>query len=138
MTVALSLFVMLLATPAAAAPAKHTKPMLDMQRVATPLRAAPTATQAPLRPQLTVDQFVWAKRDNLVLLGDRQIILLQRMITLAESDDPQLPDFFFRLAELYAEKYHYYEMKARRLDEAIFRAEQAEAAPPSSTAPQPQ
>ena len=129
MTAELSLFVMLLATPGAAAPAKHTKPMLDMQGVATPLRrAAPTATQTPLGPQLTVDQFVWAKRDNLKLLGDRQIVLLQRMITLAEPDDPQLPDFFFRLAELYAEKYRDYEMQARRLDEAIFRAEQAEAA----------
>lgn len=122
----------LLAAPAAAR-ARSSKPMIDMQRVATPPhRAAPPKAQPPLAPRLTAEEFFWTKQDNLRRLGDRQIVYLQRMIRLTSPDDPQLPDFFFRLAELYAEKYRYFDRQARRLDEAIFRAEH----PPAPAEPQ--
>jgi hypothetical protein len=122
----------LLATPATAK-AKSSKPMLDMQKVATPQhRVRPPKAQIPMAPQLSAQDFFWAKQDNLRRLGDRQIVYLQRMLQLTSPDDPQLPDFFFRLAELYAEKYRYFDRQARRLDEAIFRAEH----PPAQAEPQ--
>jgi hypothetical protein len=126
MTASISLFValgVLLATPATAT-ARPSKPMIDMQKVATPPRRGPlTKSQTLLVPRLTAQEFFWTKQADIQRLVNGQIIYLRRMLQLTSPDDPQLPDFFFRLAELCAEKYRYFDRQARRLDEAIFRAE---------------
>jgi hypothetical protein len=41
-----------------------------------------------------------------------------------------LPDYYFRLGELFAEKYRYFNNLARSYDEPIFRAEHARGASP--------
>ncbi len=47
---------------------------------------------------------------------------MKRLIQVTPDDDPQKPDFLFRLGELFAEKQHYYFSKARALDQKIFDA----------------
>jgi hypothetical protein len=125
----------LLATPGAPAPAKHSKPTLDMQKVEVPVRQTPAPKpRTEMAPRLTVEQFVSRQRGRLDKLGGQQMGLLRQMLQAASPDDPQLPDLYFRLAELCADRYRYLEHNARSLDEAIFRAEQAEKA--ASAAPQ--
>ena len=45
---------------------------------------------------------------------------MRRLITVTQDDDPQKPDFMFRLGELYAEKQRYNFNQARALDQKIF------------------
>ena len=45
---------------------------------------------------------------------------MRRLITVTADDDPQKPDFMFRLGELYAEKQRYNFNAARALDQKIF------------------
>jgi hypothetical protein len=126
----------LVASPGAATPTKHRKPTFDMENVAVPVRQVPAPKpRADMAPSLTVEQFVAGQRRRLDKLVGRQLPLLHRMIKHASPDDPQLPDYYFRLAELCTERYRYLEHEARSLDEAIYRAEQAEHAPvpPSQT-----
>jgi hypothetical protein len=112
-----------LATPAATPPPKHDKPALDMQNVEVPVRrATPPAPRTELAPRLTIEQFVADRRGRLDRLIGQQMPLLRRMIAAATPDDPELPDFYFRLAELCAERSRYLEHRARALDEAIFQA----------------
>ncbi len=47
---------------------------------------------------------------------------MRRLIAVTQDDDPQKPDFHFRLAELYAEKQRFYFTSARALDQKIFDA----------------
>ena len=48
--------------------------------------------------------------------------MLQRLIDATNDSDPEKPDLLFRMAELYNEQQHYYNFRARELDEKIFDA----------------
>jgi tetratricopeptide (TPR) repeat protein len=116
----------LLVAPGSAEAQKFTKQPLDMREVKAPARTSvPTAAMAAAKPapRLTLEEFTNLKQGNLQRLIDQQIAHLRQLIALAGPDDPQLPDYWFRLGELYAEKYRYFEHRARSLDEKIFRAE---------------
>jgi hypothetical protein len=120
---------LLTTTPAVAESAKRptSKPMADMAKVAVPVRQVEAPKTADRKaPTLTLEEFASRKQATLQKITEKQIAYLQRLITLASPDDPQLPDYLFRLGELLAERYRYWDHRARALDEAIFRAEQGE------------
>jgi hypothetical protein len=111
------------------------KSTVDMQSVAVPLhtQASPNLKASPPNgPRLTIDAFISQKRTFIHDLEGQQIRYLQRIIELASPDDPQLPDYLFRLGELFAEKYRYWNGQARRLDEKIFQAEHGDNPDPAS------
>jgi len=119
-------FGVLFAAPSVAMAGKFTKPTLDMQSVPDPIRRV----QAPekrsdVAPQLTIEEFLGRKQAHLQDIIDRQIRTLTSLLPLASPDDPQFPDYHFRLGELFVEKYRYFDNLARSLDEPIFRAEHA-------------
>ena len=51
-----------------------------------------------------MDQFREQKTQEIQKIVDAQISKMRRLITVTADDDPQKPDFMFRLGELYAEK----------------------------------
>ena len=81
---------------------------------------APPAKKKETRPTLTVDQFRETKTQEIQKIVDAQISKMRRLITVTADDDPQKPDFMFRLGELYAEKQRYNFNAARALDQKIF------------------
>lgn len=104
---------------------QRTKAMVDMQSVSVPTaRHEPEAkAKSPSGPALTLDAFTARQQTRIQALIDKQIAYLQRMIKLSSPDDPQLPDYYFRLGELFTEKYRYWNSRARELDEEIYQAE---------------
>jgi hypothetical protein len=124
-----------LAAPAPAWAQKHGKQLFDMQKVEVPARAATASApkpSTPAGPQLTWEVIANRKAEYIQKIVDAQIAQLRRLIKLSSPDDPQLPDFWFRLGELYVEKYRFYEHRARSLDEPIFRAEHESGATPAT------
>ena len=81
---------------------------------------APPEKKKETRPTLTVDQFRETKTQEIQKIVDAQISKMRRLITVTADDDPQKPDFMFRLGELYAEKQRYNFNAARALDQKIF------------------
>jgi tetratricopeptide (TPR) repeat protein len=102
--------------------ARYTKQEAEVSAKQTNLTKpeAPPAQQKETGPVLTVDQFVAVKQEGIIKLVDAQISKMRRLIQVTGDDDPQKPDFLFRLGELYAEKQHYNFSKARALDQRIF------------------
>jgi TolA-binding protein len=90
--------------------------------------AAPPPQKKETGPTITVDQFIFQKQGQIQKLVDAQIIKMRRLIQVTQDDDPQKPDFDFRLAELYAEKQRYYFSTAHSLDQKIFDAQGAQKA----------
>jgi tetratricopeptide (TPR) repeat protein len=125
-----ALFVALLAPTAAHAAgdaansgkARYTKQETEVQAKQTNLTKpeAPPPQQKETGPVLTVDQFVSQKQEGILNLVNAQISKMRRLIQVTGDDDPQKPDFLFRLGELYAEKQHYNFSKARALDQKIY------------------
>src|SRR3954471_20588386 len=76
-------------------------------------------------PTITLDEFVGRRQEKIQRITDKQINQMQRLIRVTEDDDPQKADFYFRLAELFAEKQRYYFFQARSLDQKIFDAKNA-------------
>ena len=69
-----------------------------------------------------MDQFVQGRQGKIQQITDAQISKMKRLITVTPDDDPQKPDFFFRLGELFAEKQRFYFSQAHALDQKIFDA----------------
>src|SRR5450432_2757816 len=127
----LGLFVAMLAPVAARAAgddaansgkARYTKQETEVSAKQTNLTKpeAPPPPKKETGPVLTVDQFVAVKQEGIIKLVDAQISKMRRLIQVTGDDDPQKPDFMFRLGELYAEKQHYNFAKARALDQKIY------------------
>src|SRR5450432_76296 len=127
----LGLFVAMLAPVAARAAgddaansgkARYTKQETEVSAKQTNLTKpeAPPPPKKETGPVLTVDQFVAVKQEGILKLVDAQISKMRRLIQLTGDDDPQKPDFLFRLGELYSEKQHYNFNKARQLDQKIY------------------
>ena len=74
-------------------------------------------------PTITAEEFSQVKMGEINVINDKQIQQLQRLLRITEDDDPQKADFYFRLAELYAEKQRYYFAREHALDQKIFDAQ---------------
>jgi TolA-binding protein len=85
--------------------------------------AAPPPEKKETGPTITVDQFIFQKQGQIQKLVDAQIIKMRRLLQVTQDDDPQKPDFWFRLGELYAEKQRYYFSTAHSMDQKIFDAQ---------------
>ena len=57
-------------------------------------------------------------------ITDAQIKTLQRLVDVTNDQDPEKPDLLFRMAELYGEQEHYYNFRAREIDQKVFDAQQ--------------
>ena len=102
--------------------ARYTKQETEVQAKQTNLTKpeAPPPPKKETGPVLTVDQFVEQKQEGVMKLVEAQIGKMKRLIAVTGDDDPQKPDFLFRLGELYGEKQHYNFNKARALDQKIY------------------
>lgn len=105
--------------------AKYTKQETQVQAAQTKLTKpeAPPPPRKETGPVLTVDQFVQGRQGKIQQITDAQISKMKRLIQVTPDDDPQKPDFFFRLGELFAEKQRFYFTQARGLDQKIFDAQ---------------
>ena len=107
---------------------KYTKQETQVQATQTKLTKpeAPPPTKKETGPVLTVDQFVQGRQGKIQQITDAQISKMKRLIQVTPDDDPQKPDFYFRLGELFAEKQRFFFSQARGLDQKIFDAPPAE------------
>src|ERR1044071_8871765 len=116
--------------PANSGKGKYTKQETQVQATQTKLTRpeAPPADAGKKQsgPVLTVDQFVQGRQGKIQTITDAQISKMKRLITVTPDDDPQKPDFYFRLGELFAEKQRFYFNEAHRLDQKIFDAPPAQ------------
>ena len=86
----------------------------------------PTKEQkAQTGPVLTVDAFVGQQRDKINKITDKQIKYMLDLVRNSANDDPQKPDYYFRLGELFADKQRNFRFEARGLDQKIYEAQQA-------------
>src|SRR5215471_1566957 len=108
--------------PANSGKGRYTKQETEVKASQTNLTKpdAPPPPKKETGPVLTVDQFVAQKQQEIQKFVDAQISKMKRLIQVTQDDDPQKPDFWFRLAELYAEKQRFYFTQARSLDQKIF------------------
>jgi len=109
-------------TPANSGKGKFTKQETEVKAQQTNLTKpeAPPPPKKETGPTITVDAFVQQKQGQIQSIVDKQVAQMRRLIQVTQDDDPQKPDFWFRLAELYAEKQRYYFSKAHSLDQKIF------------------
>src|SRR6478735_6524075 len=110
------------AKPANSGEGRYKKKELEVQAKQTNLTKpdAPPPPKKETRPSLTVDAFREQKTQEIQKIVDAQISKMRRLITVTGDDDPQKPDFMFRLGELYAEKQRFNFNQARALDQKIF------------------
>ncbi len=116
------------ASPANSGKGRYTKQEKEVQASQTSL-TKPQAPPPPTKdagPAITVDAFIHQKQAQIQSLVDNQIVKMRRLIQVTQDDDPQKPDFWFRLAELYSDKQRYYFQSARALDQKIFDAPPAQ------------
>ena len=94
------------AKPANSGKGRYSKQETEVKAQQTNLTKpqAPPEKKKETRPTLTVDQFRETKTQEIQKIVDAQISKMRRLITVTADDDPQKPDFMFRLGELYAEK----------------------------------
>lgn len=76
----------------------------------------------PSRPGVMAEQFRTEATAKVERLTDQAIATLKRLIQVTADDDPEKPDFYFRLAEHYREKKTQAMFRARELDEKIYQA----------------
>jgi tetratricopeptide (TPR) repeat protein len=93
-----------------AAAVKHTK--VEKKKTETSRR-----DRAPL---LSGEAFRARLKKKVSHLTDAAIKTLNRLIRITPNDDPEKPDFYFRLATHYRDKKVQYNFAARELDEKIF------------------
>jgi tetratricopeptide (TPR) repeat protein len=118
------------AATAAAQPAqkaRHSKQEIQVQGTAQteltkPKQPTKDDKKAATGPTLTLEEFTGQKQAKIQQINDATIERFQKLLRITPDDDPQKPDFHFRIAELYAEKQRYHNFQARSLDEKIFRA----------------
>src|SRR4029079_1990646 len=110
------------AKPANSGEGRYKKQETEVKATQTNLTKpeAPPPPKKETRPSLSVDAFREQKTQEIQKIVDAQISKMRRLITVTQDDDPQKPDFMFRLGELYAEKERYNFNQARALDQKIF------------------
>lgn len=117
----------LLASGAAYAAPRYGKSEVTVQAKQSHLtkvkKAEPGETKAKRRdrrPALSGEAFRRQTKSNVSKLTDAAIGTLNRLIRVTANDDPEKPDFYYRLAEHYRDKKVQYNFEARELDEKIF------------------
>ena len=112
------------AAPANSGKGKYTKSETQVQATQTKLTKpeAPPPPKKETGPTISADQFVQVRQGKIQKITDAQISKMKRLIQVTPEDDPQKPDFYFRLGELFAEKQRFYFNQARALDEKIYEA----------------
>lgn len=112
-----------------AADAKYRKKEIEVtggqQTQLTKPKEPPKEEKKQTGPTLTVEAFVGQQRDKIAKITDKQIKYMQDLLRTAADDDPQKPDYFFRLGELYAERQRDLTFHARGLDQKVWEAQQA-------------
>src|SRR5262252_11096443 len=121
--------------PANSGQGRYTKQETEVKATQTNLTKpqAPPPPKKETRPTLTVDAFRESKTQEIQKIVDAQISKMRRLITVTQDDDPQKPDFMFRLGELYAEKQRYNFNQARALDQKIFELQPNQRGPLQAT-----
>ena len=103
--------------------AKYTKKESEITATQTALtKPVQHKVEEKKRPDIAVDDVFGGVGEKVKSVTDAQIQVLRRLIDNTQDNDPEKPDLLFRMAELYAEQQHYYNFRARDLDEKIFRA----------------
>ncbi len=111
---------------ATAVPPKYTKKEASVTSQQTALtKPAQRAKEEKQRPTIDASDVFGGVGEQLKAVTDQQIKVMQRLIENTGDDDPEKPDYHFRIAELYAQQEHYYSFRARELDQKIFEAVQA-------------
>ena len=110
------------AKPANSGEGRYKKKETEVKATQTNLTKpeAPPPPKKETRPSLSVDAFREQKTQEIQKIVDAQISKMRRLLTVTAEDDPQKPDFFFRLGELYAEKQRHNFNNARALDQKIY------------------
>jgi len=80
--------------------------------------------KSELKPQLSADEFMEVLGKIQVIKGE-QIKALEALIEETDSDDPELPDLYFRVAEAYAQMQRYWDHRAMGLYTDIDKAKKA-------------
>jgi len=120
--------------PGTAMAGNFTKQAIDMQNVEVTLHQAPSPMKnLQSEPTMTVEEFLGRTQARLHAINRKQLINMRDLIQLAAPDDPQLPDYYFRQGELFAEQYRILTNLVRGLDEPIFRAEHQSSATSTAT-----
>lgn len=83
---------------------------------------AERADAADRGPSLAAEEFRHAVEAKVGKLTDEMIATLIRLVKVTPKDDPERPDYLYRLAEHYRDKKVEYSFRARELDEKIFTA----------------
>ena len=65
----------------------------------------------PSRPQITADQFIQIQGE-VSFIRNEQIAAIKQLIEETDRDNPELPDLYFRLAEIYAQQQRYWHARA--------------------------
>jgi tetratricopeptide (TPR) repeat protein len=92
------------------------------QTTLTKVQAKPKG-EGPTRPAIMAEQFREQAAAKVERLTDAAIATMKRLISVTSDNDPEKPDFFFRLAEHYREKKTQFMFRARELDEKIYQAQ---------------
>jgi tetratricopeptide (TPR) repeat protein len=104
---------------AIAAPAPVARPgQAEVKSVERRAAVAPAAAP-PSGPTVTLEDFLAVRRWDIDQITDAQIAKMRRLLEVTADDDPQKPDFWFRLGELCADKERAALGRARALDQPI-------------------
>jgi TolA-binding protein len=98
------------------------------RRPSSPRPAPPPKQEKQTGPTIPLEEFLGKKNEAIQKITDQQISQMQRLIRVTEDDDPQKADFYFRLAELYADKQRYYFFQEHSLDQKVFDSQGAQKA----------
>lgn len=85
------------------------------------------AEKASTKPveMMSADKFARQKEAVAQEIADQQIAQMKRLIQATEADDPEYPDYLFRLADHHLDKKAYFERQAGALYDQIYKAEEA-------------
>lgn len=114
----------LLAAPPATAWQKREETIVATQSAAGPARKGPPG-HPPAAPELRPEDVFAGRGEELGTLVAGQLKVLQRLLAATPPGDPDRPDLLFRMAEHCAEQQRIHRLRARALDEPLFRAERA-------------
>ena len=114
-----------LASTSAMGAAKYNKKESEIQATQTALtKPAQHAKDEKHAPTITADDVFQGVGNQVKSITDGQIKVLQRLVDVTNDQDPEKPDLLFRMAELYAEQEHYYNFRAREIDQKVYEANQ--------------
>lgn len=91
-------------------------------------QSASAARPGARGPRLRAEDAVRVFQAQSQAKRDEAILTLEQIIRASSTDDPQLPDYLFRLSEQYWEKAHFFKLRAYGYDDEIWSTEKTEPA----------